>query len=1074
MAASQTEPEQDSDIFLWDRVTAGVTLVSHASGSPAQTANDSSYNPKISADGRFVVFTSAATYLVAGSPGGAGPGSNVYLWDRQTGTTILVSHLPGNPSQVANGWAASQCDLSSDGRFVTFASSSTDLTAGLSPDADSNVFLFDRLSGVNVLVSHTAGTASADPVKGSYSPSISADGSFIAFLSSSTQLVGGATYPAAEQQLFLYDRATGLNVLVSHSATAAGTASNNFSTSSQISGDGSWIVFESTATDLVAGQVDPEFSSDVFLYERATGSIQLVNRVAGTTATTVSGASNPSINADGSAVVYSSSGSGLVDGLADGNEAADVFLFDRATGSNRLVSHSAGSPGETADGFSGFPVIAPDGSHVAFLSHATNLAAGVTDEADTLDGFLWERATGSVTLVSHVAGQPLTAAARIDYVLLAISGSGSHLAFLSNAANLTGASDTNGATDVFLFERSSGLNTTVSYSQPLYPVATGGFSYMEKARLDAQGRYAAFNSGVADLVPQQDDKNQVSDVFVADRLTGAIQLVSRSAGSTERTGNGPSNTAEISADGNWIAFSSTATDLVTGQVDVPDSFDVFLFNRADGSMVLVSRTAASPLEAAGRCYGASISADGRFVAFTCSSTGLVPGQVDSNGVEDVFLYDRISGTTTLVSHASGSADQTGSDISISPKISPDGQFIAYASKASDLVSGQIDPVSGYDLFLYDRPGGSSILVTRANGSTVEAVNGHTFTYYLNSNASWIGFSSSAAGLVPGVNEGNPWSSENVFLFERSTGAITLVSRSSTSSSLPGNGNSSGAALSQDGRWIAFQSVATDLVPGQSDTAATVDVFLHDRQEGTTVLVSHTANSWTEAAGAGVGGFESFLLSADGGRVAFRSSGTSLVAGQIDVNGGVDFFLYHRPSRAIELVTHIPSSPIATGAPSDMYARFESLSGDGRVALLGTGGNLFAHVSLIGDLAPLDFYTLPPCRALDTRLAQDGPALSSGVEEVFALSGACGAPATARALAVNVTVVQATGNGYLTFYPGGDPRPVASTITFKPLHARSNNVILSLAANGSGTLAVYPSVGGNGTVHLILDITGYYE
>ena len=1077
------DPLLQTDVFLWDRDTGVVTLVSHAFGSSTQAGNDRSGEPRISADGRFVAFASMATDLVAGSSDGGIRRNNIYLWNRETGTTLLVSHPPGLPSQTANG-SSSHCQLSADGRYVTYQSSATDLTSGLSPGANGdNIFLFDRLSGGNILVNHIAGTSSADPSAESYAPSISDDGRFIAFSSSSTQLVAGAIYPTWAMHLFLFDRTTGLNALVSHSSTANGTAANDSSSlSPRISGDGGWIVFESAASDLVAGQVDPEYSSDVFLYERATGIIQLVNRVAGTTATVAPGGGSPSINADGSAVVYSSEATGIVAGLSDANQRADVFLFDRATGTNRLVSHRAGSPGETANSSSDSTLISPDGSHVAFFSEATNLVAGAIDEAETTDVFLWDRASDAVTLVSHRNGHPLDAVAGIGHIYTAISGSGSHLAFVSSATDLTAANDTNEAIDVFLFARAGGLNTMISFTPPIDRVATGDF--LGRARVDAQGRYVAFDSAATRLAPQEDD-NQALDVFVADRLTGAIEMVSQSVRSPGQAANGSSGQAEISADGNWILFTSTATDLTAGQVDLPGTQDVFLFGRTDGSRILVSRTAASPLAAAGSCFGGSLSADGRFVAFGCTGADLIPGQLDMNGIGDVFLFDRITGTTALVSHSSGSLSQTGNAGANFPVISAGGGFIAYSSGASDLVPGQIDPVSGEDLFLYDRLEGSTVLVTRANGSPVEAANGQTGGgLALSSDASWIGFSSTAARLVPGVNEGSPSTNGNVFLFERSTGTITLASRSSMSSSLPGNGSSRGVGLSQDGRWIAFQSFATDLVPGQSDTAATADVFLHDRQEGTTVLVSHTANSWTEAAGAG--GLGGFLLSADGSRVAFQSAGTGLVAGQTDANEGFDFFLYDRLSRAIELVSHVPSSPIVTGGLADMYTRLEALSGDGRVALFASSAqglaagdynmsnDLFAHTSLMRDPALLDFYTLPPCRALDTRLPQDGPALVSGTEVVFALSGACGAPATARALAVNVTVIQATGSGYLTFFPGGAPRPVSSTINFRPLNAQANNAIVSLAANGSGTLAVYPFVAGNGTVHLILDVAGYFE
>lgn len=120
-----------------------------------------------------------------------------------------------------------------------------------------------------------------------------------------------------------------------------------------------------------------------------------------------------------------------------------------------------------------------------------------------------------------------------------------------------------------------------------------------------------------------------------------------------------------------------------------------------------------------------------------------------------------------------------------------------------------------------------------------------------------------------------------------------------------------------------------------------------------------------------------------------------------------------------------------------------------------------------------FFTLPPCRLLDTRLAADGPVLVSGTERILATHGRCGIPATARVLAVNVAVTQGSGAGHLRFYPGRAPVPTASTINFLPGQTRVNNAILLLSASGDGGLAVTPFLGG-GTVHLILDVTGYFE
>jgi PKD repeat protein len=123
----------------------------------------------------------------------------------------------------------------------------------------------------------------------------------------------------------------------------------------------------------------------------------------------------------------------------------------------------------------------------------------------------------------------------------------------------------------------------------------------------------------------------------------------------------------------------------------------------------------------------------------------------------------------------------------------------------------------------------------------------------------------------------------------------------------------------------------------------------------------------------------------------------------------------------------------------------------------------------------DFYTVTPCRLLDTR--QGSNALGSGSSLTFAVSGlnalACGIPASARALSVNVTVVSPTGDGFVTLYPGNYPAPAASTINFGAGQTRTNNAVLPLASDGSGTLAAMPFVAGGGKVQLVVDVNGYF-
>ncbi len=130
---------------------------------------------------------------------------------------------------------------------------------------------------------------------------------------------------------------------------------------------------------------------------------------------------------------------------------------------------------------------------------------------------------------------------------------------------------------------------------------------------------------------------------------------------------------------------------------------------------------------------------------------------------------------------------------------------------------------------------------------------------------------------------------------------------------------------------------------------------------------------------------------------------------------------------------------------------------------------FAYSVLSGQ--PGRFYTVAPCRLLDSRT---GAAFASGDSQTVTANGACGIPPTATAVAANVTVTQTSAQGHLTLHAGDLPAPGASTINFAAGQTRANNAILPLAANGDGTLAVTPFVLGGGSVHVIVDVTGYFE
>lgn len=378
--------------------------------------------------------------------------------------------------------------------------------------------------------------------------------------------------------------------------------------------------------------------------------------------------------------------------------------------------------------------------------------------------------------------------------------------------------------------------------------------------ISADGHYVAFTSFASDLVPG--DINGLEDVFVKDLLTGAITLVSTDASGDQ--GNSSSAEPSISGDGRYLVFRSGASDLVPG--DTNGRYDVFVKDLLTGAITRVS-TDASGDQANGDSGQASISDDGRYVAFTSYASNLVPG--DTNNVYDVFVKDLLTGAIIRVStDASGDQGNGDSDWSV---ISADGLYVAFASKASDLVPG--DTNSFQDLFVRNMLTGAIILVsTDASGDQANSV---SYDPSISGDGRYVAFTSLASDLVPGDTNGVL----DVFVKDLLTGATMLVSTDVSGDQ--GNFASTAPSISADGRYVAFYSLASDLVP--DDTNGVSDVFVKDLLTGVITRVS------TDASG-DPGNFDSFdpSISGDGRYVAFDSFSTDLVPG--DTNNSRDVFV----------------------------------------------------------------------------------------------------------------------------------------------------------------------------------------
>jgi hypothetical protein len=394
-----------------------------------------------------------------------------------------------------------------------------------------------------------------------------------------------------------------------------------------------------------------------------------------------------------------------------------------------------------------------------------------------------------------------------------VSDDGRFVAFHSDATNLV-ASDLNAKTDCFVRDRSTGVITLVSVRSN--GVQGNGPSYSPV--VSADGTITAFYSDARNLVTG--DTNVMTDVFVHDSVTGKTTRVSVDSIGTES--NGVSTLPEISADGNIVAYQSTATNLVTG--DTNGASDVFVYDRTTAITTRVS-VDSSGMEGNAGSYSARISSNGQFIFFYSDATNLVSG--DTNAATDGFVYDRSTGTTERVTVRSNGNE--GNGISYNGTITADGSIVAFYSNATNLVAG--DTNAAADVFVHDRGTGTTTRVSV--DSTGAQGNGGSYTARISADGKFVSFASDATNLVSGDTNGVT----DVFRYDMTTGETIRLSVDS--SGAQGNGACSGLWNSGDGRFTAFNSGATNLVSG--DTNGVYDVFMRD--SGTPASFTNYGAGW---------------------------------------------------------------------------------------------------------------------------------------------------------------------------------------------------------------------------------------
>jgi Tol biopolymer transport system component len=923
-------------VVLYDRQTGINTLVSHSSTSlTAPAVSDFGGSARsdpvaITADGRYVLFASDGINLVPGQV--AGSGTALFLYDRTTGATQLVSHLSGqdNAPQPFSG----QASIADDGTVAWVSSSQ-------GPTGQADAYLYSPTTHANQLVSAVAGSPAAG-AGGVLGAVISADASTVAFVTSAGNLVAGQSSTTADN-VYRYVRSSGTTTLVSGAGGSATTGGNADSggihpnvTSGGAAGvslvasrDGRFLAFTSDATNLVPGQTGP--ASNAFLFDAQSPGLTLLSAVTGST---------------------TAAAGGVPDLLAGfGFPGDDPITGYGILGGPRVLS------------------ISGDGSLVAYVSSAGNIVPGQSGPPGVNNVFLYSGGTRRSALATGVGGSA-TATPNYESVLPVLSGDGSVLTFTSLAPDLSpGRFDGNGVADVFAYVPAAANASLVSRAAFPDPEAPGN-SY--STSVSADGRYTVFTSNATNLVPNQVTVNTQQNVFLFDKQTGVVTLVNHAPGTPNTTGDHgvtdffpaadnfmrPPDYQQpvISADGSTIAFASFDDNLVPGETRVVGGGDsgggelLYLYDVATGQITLVNHAPGQPatIQARYNSFQPAISADGNFVAY---GFGDLPPNAPL-GVAGIALYDRRQDTITLIT---GLTD-TFLGMARDPVISDDGRFVAYED---------FNPGNSFALtvILYDRGTGTAKYVSHAAGSPTTPANGTATGAVISHDGSHVGFVSTATDLVSGQSSSGAPGLTNVFLYNVATGTVSLVSGAAGApTSAGGNGNSDSPAIDADGSYVAYRSDATNLVTGQTGSPGNILEF--NARTGAQTLVSHQAGAPTAGAGgAAAPVFDangrrmtpvSPVLDDDGHLVSYSSTAADLIPGQGGTAGVKNVFVWLRQTGANILASGQGGSPTVGGdqdsdGPLLTRDSFPSFSSRGKL-LPGLGGASVAYINTLVDVS----------------------------------------------------------------------------------------------------------------------------
>ena len=546
-------------------------------------------------------------------------------------------------------------------------------------------------------------------------------------------------------------------------------------------------------------------------------------------------------------------------------------------------------------------------------------------------------------LVSHKAGTPLTTGSDAS-APLALSADGRYVVVFSAAGDLLpGFVDNNGTgDDIYRFDVHTTARELVTRT-PAGPEQSGNGTSGD-GTISPNGRYVVFLSSATDLVsPFVDNNGAGVDVFVRDMTSGQTTLVTSKAGAPTETGNASANALlDLVAANRYVFFISAAQDLVAGQVDGAGTPDLFRYDIVTGETRLVNATTAGPATTGSLTEGLGISPDGRYASFTSDATDYVAGFTDGNGPMglDTYLRDMDTGSTTLVSAVPGSSTSGGNGTSFgaSFRAVTNGGDVLFSSAATDLVPGFSDGNGGTDtdIYLRERAAATTRLVSSVPGSATQGVNGTVTPRGLADDGNLLVMTSGATDIVTGLVDANGAGETDIFMRNLTSGETRLVSASTTGPTRTLDQPAYLSEMTDDGRYVLFQSAATDAVAGAT-TFGMSQVYRRDMSSAANTLMSGRGPTGSDT------GADANALSGDGEVAIFTGSPTNLLPGMIDTNGpgSVDTFAAFGVA-PVAVATASRGGPLAIvfdgSGSSDADGTIESYSWDFGDGQSGSGAN----------------------------------------------------------------------------------------------------------------------------------------